>query len=146
MNIASCVTVGGLLLLAFAARAAEPGDDQRAQAAGAAPIPLPGATGAPIAGAQGMRVYIDPATGALTDGPVTPEQRAQDKALALPAPDYSKVTYETKSDGTVVAHANGQFENTSTVSIDADGNTRIGCTQTGSHAGHAHGTAPERKP
>lgn len=147
MKIAVWTAVAGLLFLASAGRATEPVASERTEAADAAPVVPALATDATAApDAQGMRAYIDPVTGELADGPIMPEQRAQEEALALPAPDYSTVTFETRADGTIIAHGNGQFESTSTIHLDADGNTRFGCTQTGPHDDHGHTAAPDKQP
>ncbi len=143
MKIAAWAATACLVFLAPGAGATEPVASGRAESGGAPVATTPTAGDAAPPGAQGVRAYIDPVTGELTDAPATPEQMEQAGALALPAPDYSKVTFETLADGTVIAHGNGQFESTSTMSIDAAGNTRIGCAQSGSHADHAHSRRPE---
>jgi len=137
MKIGTWPAMAGVVLFAFATRAAEPLVTKSAPGEGNAPT-VQGAgrnAAAPFA-TQGVRVYLDPATGEMVDGPVLPEQRAD--SLALPAPDYSRVTFETREDGSVIAHSNGQFESTSTITLDTDGTVRIGCTQTGDHAKHGH--------
>ncbi len=150
MRIAVWWVATTLLACASAACAEEPIPAAAGSSAAAgrpavdAPSLASSATG--VAGEQGMRVYLDPVTGELTDGPVTPEQRAMDEAMALPQPDYSKVTFETLEDGTVMAHGNGQFESTSTIRIDAQGQTHVGCTHTGAQAEHGHAALPQTQP
>ncbi len=150
MKIAVWWVVTTLVACASAACAEEPipSETDQSAAAGrpAVDAPSSASSAAGVAGEQGMRVYLDPATGELTDGPVTPEQRALEDVLALPAPDYSKITFETLEDGTVMAHGNGQFESTSTIRIDAQGQTHIACTRTGAHAEHGHAAPQQTRP
>ncbi|QBB69206.1 hypothetical protein ELE36_01775 [Pseudolysobacter antarcticus] len=71
----------------------------------------------------GLRVIIDPRTHELRDDPANAAQAQQIEATnaQLPRPDYSKMTVETKADGTVVLHTNGQIMMRSSVRLNADG-------------------------
>ncbi len=137
MNFAAWLAMAGVALLACAAHAADPAADESApNGSDDSSAPSAGANASAPLASQGVRAYLDPVTGEMVDGPVTPEQRAQ--AEVLPAPDYSRVTFEPRADGSVIAYSNGQFQSTTTITLDADGKARIGCTQTGDHAQHGH--------
>lgn len=77
---------------------------------------------ASIVGA-GLRVIIDPQTHELRDGPANTAQAQQieDTNAQLPRPDYSKMTLETKADGSIVLHNNGQIMMSSSVHLNPDG-------------------------
>ena len=82
-------------------------------------------TGASAIGA-GLKAFIDPSSGELINGPITPEQDAFQRQ-ALPRRDYSKMQLERQPDGSVVLHTNGQLMMSTTVQLQPDGSVKQVC-------------------
>jgi hypothetical protein len=133
--LASC-TVLGLSAAVCSASAAE-----EAAAAAAAE---PSAT----SHQAGLRVYVDPETGALVSQPVTAEQRAFAASSSQHfTQDDSKATAAVAADGSRMWILNGEFEMALNAAVDADGTLRSFCDDA-SHAAqgaHVHLEAPVRR-
>jgi len=84
---------------------------------------------------QGMRIYIDPATGAWVDTPVTEEQK-QEAARAAPAVDFSKIDTIVHADGSIEYRMNGQMLESVVATRNADGTLRLVCSEHGLDHGH----------
>jgi hypothetical protein len=85
-------------------------------AAPAAPPVMAAATG--VASDQGMRVAIQPESGALV--PPSPEQAAELDALGAPKPS-EPLQIERRADGTLIMHLGRQFDSYSVARIGASG-------------------------
>lgn len=84
---------------------------------------------------QGMRIYIDPATGAWVDSPVTEEQK-QEAARAAGAVDFSKIDTILHADGSIEYRMNGQMLESVVATRNADGTLRLVCSEHGLDHGH----------
>jgi hypothetical protein len=76
---------------------------------------------------DGLRVYVDPATGKIKQ-PTPAEVRALDQAIAsLPSRELKSFQATQYSDGTVSIALNGAFMNYALVRINADGSVSQAC-------------------
>ncbi len=87
-----------------------------------APAPEP-AQAAP--GEAGMKAYVDPETGALTNIP--PQSAVVPLAEQPVRPD--RLPEVTLPDGSVMVDLQGMFEETMVVTVDADGRRRMSCVE-----------------
>lgn len=84
-----------------------------------------------------MRVYRDPATGALSSQPAGEQQAADSTASESRFSDSSEgLTEKRHSSGMVSVDLQGRFESTMVAKVGADGTLTIGCGEA------AHGSAP----
>lgn len=101
-------------------------------AADTAPDTAKAAVAAPVAGEAGIRAYADPETGAVTARPVNPQQ---DRALAFPPIDMSKIKEVHNADGsTTWIHENVQEAIVATRT--SDGGVSLTCAEHGAIDGH----------
>jgi hypothetical protein len=76
----------------------------------------------------GLRVYVDPESGAVVSQPVTEQQRRDAaKAHAEFQQDESATVEAVATDGSPMRILNGQYEMAFGVEVDADGTRRVIC-------------------
>lgn len=76
-----------------------------------------------------MMLYRDPVSGTLMSTPPTDESAARAATpAASPQIDMSRITHETRADGTQIDHLNGVGEQTMTMHRDANGKIEVQCT------------------
>ena len=118
-------------LFALAAHAGGSGPDKKAS------------DGKPASDADaGMRAYVDPETGTLTDRPVTAKQ-ARDAAAAMPTGDASKVRMIQHANGMREYQLNGQADEALVAVVGADGKIEYRCAAHGVVHDHATALQPE---
>ena len=87
----------------------------------------------------GLRVYVDPETGALVSQPVTAEQRAFAQASNSHfTQDDSKATAAVAADGSRMWILNGEFEMALRIAILPDGSVSSFCDDSSHAAQGAH--------
>ena len=97
------------------------------------------AVAAPVAGEAGVRAYADPETGAVTARPASPQQ---DRALAFPPIDMSKIKEIRNADGsTTWLHENVQEAIVAT--RGSDGRIALTCAEHGVVDDHVKTAAQE---
>lgn len=91
-------------------------------------------------GAMGMRVYVDPETGALVDRPVTPAQKnAAAAENAQFRQDDTGLKVVTHPDGSISIDLEGRFQMATEAQVSADGSVRVTCNDA-DHAAQAKHT------
>lgn len=81
--------------------------------------------------AAGMMLYRDPISGRLMNTAPTDESDTHAaRPVAAPQIDMSRITHETRADGTQIDHLNGVGEQTMTMHRDASGKIEVQCTDT----------------
>lgn len=79
--------------------------------------------------AAGMMLYRDPISGRLMKTAPTDESATHAaRPVAAPQIDMSRITHETRADGTQIDHLNGVGEQTMTMHRDANGKIEVQCT------------------
>jgi hypothetical protein len=98
-------------------------------ASAAGTSPAASRTAAPGAG---LRAYVDPATGRLTEAPTEAQVRELDKGLGELASRSSEgLEAATQADGTQVVDLKGRFRSLSTATVSATGALRLECVDAG---------------
>jgi hypothetical protein len=81
-------------------------------------------------GSAGMRVYVDPATGALTSEPAVPEPQPRSAGIAATSTSTQGLVEQAAPGGGVMVDLQGRFQNEMRATIGPDGAMHTDCVGT----------------